>query len=236
MKMLKINNNKSMLNKTMIFVLAFILTLTISGNINILKVSSVQAESLTINSLIKNNDINIFKDNKSMQEAFNRANNNLPLDIKEQLYDNHYSFRLTNNYIYRDGKEIKAQGICNYDKKMITVVHYSKPKNYKTNCILVTESDSIVLLHEIGHSVDTVNYKYTMNKEFINAYLNENDKLFNTKVFHNVDDSYLDYYRSQSQEYFAESFAVYFNSQESRNILKTHAPKTYTFIKNNIDK
>jgi PhoPQ-activated pathogenicity-related protein len=33
-----------------------------------------------------------------------------------------------------------------------------------------------------------------------------------------------------SDEYFAECFALYFNSSESKEMLKAHAPMTYKYI------
>jgi hypothetical protein len=146
------------------------------------------------------------------------------------LYDKGYSIKLQKDLIHLKGnKTDTAQGLNDFNNKRITIVHYVLPKNFKTNNLLLTEGDSITLLHEIGHTVDD-NLIYSGSANFIKAFVQENRKLFNTDIFKNVSAGYLNYYAMYSDEYFAECFALYFNSSESKEILKTYAPMTYKYI------
>lgn len=230
----KINRIIPILKKSIVFLLAFILVLTLISNISFHKVSSVQAESLKINNIVTSDSMDI-SNIKTMQIALNKANN-LPDSIKYQLYNQGYTIKLQKDLIYLHGNKTDvAQGINDFDNKRITVVHFILGKNFKTDDILLNDNDSITLLHEISHTVDE-NVKYSSSAGFVKVFEQENRKLFNTNIFHNVSNSYMNYYAMYSDEYFAETCALYFNSNESRNILKTHAPMTYQFIKENIDR
>lgn len=76
------------------------------------------------------------------------------------------------------------------------------------------------LLHEIGHMIDYIlgnnSFKSSTN-EFNEIYLEEKDTLFTDK-----------YAKSSTYEYFAESFAMYYNDNYK---LRVKAPKTYNYIK-----
>jgi hypothetical protein len=233
-----INRNKiniiTILKKSIVFLLAFIIVLILISNISFHKVSSVQAESFRVNNLITNDSMNI-NNIKSIQEAINKANS-LPDSVKYKLYNEGYTIKLQKDLIHLKGNKTDvAQGINDFSNKRITVVHFVLDKNFKTDDVLLNDNDSITLLHEISHTIDE-NVKYSSSAGFVKIFEQENRELFNTNIFHNVSNSYMNYYAMYSDEYFAETCALYFNSKESRNILKAHAPLTYQFIKENIDK
>lgn len=208
------------LKKISIFFIIFLILVS-NGNIT----SSVQAENLKINNLVTASSIN----NKSIEMAIEKANR-LPDNIKFKLYDKNFTIYFRNDLIKLNAdKTTLAQGLMDPKNKLISVVHYELPEGLKTNDILLTESDSIVLLHEIGHAWDE--HIFSSDDRFIKAFMKEGRKLFNTDVFKDEPDSYLKYYRTYNDEYFAECFALYFNSAESNKILKTHAPLTYNYIR-----
>ncbi|MDF2884520.1 MAG: Anthrax toxin lethal factor, and C-terminal domain [Clostridiaceae bacterium] len=195
---------------------------------NTLIASSVQAETLKISNLITSDSISI-SNIKTMQDALNKANN-LPQNIKYKLYDKGYTIKLQKDLIHLKGNKTNlAQGLNDPEQKRITIVHSQLPKNFKTDDVLLTQGDSITLLHEIGHTVDD-NLIYSGSADFVKAFIQENRKLFNTDVFKNVSGAYLNYYAMYSDEYFTECFALYFNSKESKEILKIRAPMTYKYI------
>ncbi|MCA1030389.1 toxin [Bacillus timonensis] len=73
-------------------------------------------------------------------------------------------------------------------------------------------------LHELGHSVDNqIFHKITENFDYKEIWKNEAGKLFPNKP----------YFLNYPEEYFAETFAMFYYSYESRLQLKTLAPKTY---------
>lgn len=85
-----------------------------------------------------------------------------------------------------------------------------------------THHDCINLeLHEIGHSVDYKVLNYISHQElFENIFQEEAALMFTNPYFFKYPD-----------EYFAESFAYYYFSEETRQQLKEKAPKTYEFMK-----
>lgn len=86
----------------------------------------------------------------------------------------------------------------------------------------------VVLYHEIGHMID---FKYknfivlSNTREFKEIYEEEKDNF-------KVDHSNPEYFRNNRQEYFAQAFSEYLINPER---LKKNCPKTYEFIKYNID-
>ncbi|MCH6269214.1 anthrax toxin lethal factor-related metalloendopeptidase [Neobacillus citreus] len=77
-------------------------------------------------------------------------------------------------------------------------------------------------LHEMAHSIDHIILSnVSQTKEFKTLMENEHEKLFPGK-------SYFEY----PEEYFAESFSMYFLNSESKAQLKWKAPETYYFFKN----
>lgn len=88
--------------------------------------------------------------------------------------------------------------------------------------------DSVNLeLHELAHTVDS----YIAGK-YIPEYISSSDEfieIWQTEVFDFLPDEYfINYY----EEYFAESFAMYYLNKDSRSLLETYAPKTFEFIAN----
>lgn len=77
-------------------------------------------------------------------------------------------------------------------------------------------------LHELAHSIDQKVYqKLRYNPNFIDIWKLESSQLFPNSV----------YEQTFQEEYFAESFALFYLNEDSNRELKTKAPKTYEFIK-----
>ncbi|MBS4194430.1 anthrax toxin lethal factor-related metalloendopeptidase [Lederbergia citri] len=73
--------------------------------------------------------------------------------------------------------------------------------------------------HELAHTLYHLVYN-DKKSEFKNIWANEAKLLFpNNSYFLNYD-----------EEYFAEGFAYYFSSEDTRNIMKKYAPKTFNFF------
>lgn len=76
-------------------------------------------------------------------------------------------------------------------------------------------------LHELAHSVDRYVYnEIRYNPSFIKIWKEERGNLFPGKS----------YFINLPEEYFAETFAMYFLGQETNKELKTKAPRTYKFF------
>lgn len=108
-------------------------------------------------------------------------------------------------------------GITNYLDKLIIV------KND-----ISMEECNITLYHEIAHALDgyvgkngNTFFRYSESSDFIKIYNKENGEAF--KELDNRD-----YYNSNIQEYFAQSFAYYIVKP---NELKEDCPKTYQYMK-----
>ncbi|NQD65560.1 toxin [Bacillus haikouensis] len=83
--------------------------------------------------------------------------------------------------------------------------------------------DSINLeLHELAHSIDRyiVNEPYS-EMAFMQVWKREAPLLFPGRSY------FIDY----QEEYYAETFAMYYFSSDSRNLLKRKAPSTYQYFK-----
>lgn len=77
-------------------------------------------------------------------------------------------------------------------------------------------------LHELAHSIDRlIYYKISNNLLFKTIWKQERAQLFPGQ----------DYFLTYPEEYFAETFAMFFLGAESQNLLKEKAPKTYELIK-----
>lgn len=84
-----------------------------------------------------------------------------------------------------------------------------------------------ILLHEFGHSVDVMLfYWYSHSDEFLAIWEEEKELLFPGQSY------YLDY----PEEYFAESFAYYYQGDFTRNQLLENAPKTYEIMEGLVDR
>ncbi|MCH1626380.1 anthrax toxin lethal factor-related metalloendopeptidase [Ferdinandcohnia quinoae] len=76
-------------------------------------------------------------------------------------------------------------------------------------------------LHELGHSVDNFVYDSIRNDQiFLKIWRKEVTKLFPGET----------YFLQYPEEYFAETFALYYLSAETRNQLKKSAPLTYSLF------
>lgn len=83
--------------------------------------------------------------------------------------------------------------------------------------------DSVNLeLHELAHSMDryVINGPYS-EMAFMQVWKKEAPLLFPDQSY------FIDY----QEEYFAETFALYYYSSDSRNLLKRKAPSTYQYFK-----
>lgn len=77
-----------------------------------------------------------------------------------------------------------------------------------------------IVLHEFGHSIDLVLLLgLSYQEEFLGIHVAEKELVF-------PGDDYMDY----PEEYFAESFAYYYDSDSSNSYLLEHAPQTHAFI------
>lgn len=76
-------------------------------------------------------------------------------------------------------------------------------------------------LHELAHSIDSkVLEHYSKSKIYIQIWNKEKLKLF----------PYKNYFLQYSEEYFAETFAMYYMGGENKEKLKKTAPLTYKYI------
>nr|WP_263326015.1 toxin [Neobacillus sp. Marseille-Q6967] len=77
-------------------------------------------------------------------------------------------------------------------------------------------------LHEIAHSIDSLVFdNISQQKEFQLIWEEERGKLFPGNA----------YFILHSEEYFAETFAMYYLNDETKEQLKNYAPKTFVFLK-----
>ncbi len=77
-------------------------------------------------------------------------------------------------------------------------------------------------LHELAHSIDRLVYdEISSNLSFQSIWKQERAQLFSGQG----------YFLSYPEEYFAETFAMFFLGPESRKLLYEKAPKTYELIK-----
>ena len=76
-------------------------------------------------------------------------------------------------------------------------------------------------LHELAHTIDKMVYgEIHDNKVFLSAWEKEVISLFPGQA----------YFHSYPEEYFAETFAMYYLNPEEKELLKRKAPLTYIFI------
>lgn len=76
-------------------------------------------------------------------------------------------------------------------------------------------------LHELGHTVDYYVYHSIRNdKNFLKTWQREVESLFPQQT----------YFIKYPEEYFAETFAYYYLSDETRSLLKSYAPHTYSIM------
>lgn len=167
------------------------------------KINTINVQNLLTKDSINNTSFNI------------DVVNILPKNVLKNLYAKGYRIKLQYN------KSPKQQGLTDINNKLI-IVNYYKPVKDAID-ILFKYPNDFCLLHEIGHAYnDGKNIKSIRNEE--------SHKLFNGKNFPISSDNWLDYFRGNDSEYYAECFALYSFNKESQNILKVNAPKTYKYI------
>jgi hypothetical protein len=77
-------------------------------------------------------------------------------------------------------------------------------------------------LHELAHSVDRYVFdELRSSDDFLRIWKDEKESLFPNRT----------YFLTYPEEYFAESFAMYYLNEETRTELKEKAPETYQFVK-----
>ena len=115
-------------------------------------------------------------------------------------------------------EEDTSQGWCKYNLNENTIYVEDSMDNREVGRILY---------HELGHSFDklrkgdNIYTLYSLNDDFVEIYEKEKDVLF---------DENNSYYKSTSVEYFAETFSMFFYSEETREELKEKAIETYVYI------
>ncbi|XXM74257.1 anthrax toxin lethal factor-related metalloendopeptidase [Lysinibacillus sphaericus] len=116
-------------------------------------------------------------------------------------------------YTNKDTTWDDVPGIGGSKLVLVKIGHSEKGKGH----------DSVNLeLHELAHSID----RYVINDlyddmAFTQIWKKEAPLLFPDQSY------FIDY----QEEYFAETFALYFFSKDSRNLLKRKAPSTYRYFK-----
>lgn len=108
-------------------------------------------------------------------------------------------------------------------------VKYDNNHNYAgtfsvaKHAIIMRTDNKMHLLHEMGHFVSEINNAAGTSREFNSIYKTEKNKYRGSQKT---------YITSTSEEYFAQSFAEYTVSPKA---LKKSRPKTYKYIKANIE-
>lgn len=105
------------------------------------------------------------------------------------------------------------------------------------------DSFDTITIHEIGHAYDYLynilnnseEYTISSTTRFYTAWKDEAKQLFSNKNM-SKNNEYNNYYAESQYEYFAQSFAYYFTSEETRKFLEEKAPDSYRFMKNEVDK
>lgn len=75
-------------------------------------------------------------------------------------------------------------------------------------------------LHELGHSVDRIIFGIRRDPDFLSLWKREREKLFPGNA----------YFCQYPEEYFAETFAMYHYSKETRLRIERMAPRTAKYI------
>jgi len=86
-----------------------------------------------------------------------------------------------------------------------------------------TEGTINLELHETGHMVDCAFSNVSKSASFLELWKIEVLKVFS-------DTCIFDYVNEYSEEYFAETFAIYFYDYKGKEYLKEHAPLTYELL------
>lgn len=115
---------------------------------------------------------------------------------------------------YKSGKTWDdVPGMCGGKTVFVKIGHSERGKGH----------GSVNLeLHEIAHSIDRFVYgRLRESRDFLELWKEERVRLFPEN----------NYFQKYPEEYFAETFAMFYYSQASRTKLKSFAPKTYQYIR-----
>lgn len=82
-------------------------------------------------------------------------------------------------------------------------------------------------LHEIGHAIDASLLKISTTEEFLNIFSKEAHAIFQSPNE--------TYYSSSPQEYFAQTFCMYYYDSYNRKKLKRSAPETYKILQKSLN-
>ncbi|WP_130808265.1 anthrax toxin lethal factor-related metalloendopeptidase [Senegalia massiliensis] len=180
---------------------------------------------------------NSYMDNKDVKQT-KKIVMNLPDNILSKLIDNEVKINI--NDVYHED----SIGTFYHSDGFIHVTY--KPSDKRSKFIFDRYSTELNTLHEIGHAFD---YSFSenghsgdihsYNYEFNEIYSIEKDNFFNKNTFGIPDKNddhnhYINYHKKDMNEYFVESFAYYFASEETNKLLYEKAPKTYRYIEKTI--
>ncbi len=210
----------------------------------------------TVKAKLRNNEYKtvavsrIIVDNELLEEYEVRKSiykvQTLPSKVLERLLEG----KVTIEYIHEDitdlpeferlkeyeSDNLKVFGAFKYpkivvDSQALDYIQFAKIDTFST-----------IVLHEIGHSYDYLfdkndesnKFDLSNKKEFEDIWKEEGARLFNTRVT-GMTKEQNQYYINYQYEFFAESFAFYFDSEESKRTLLEYAPRTYNFIDKHVN-
>lgn len=141
-------------------------------------------------------------------EMTKNAFQDLPQGLQQKFINEKWKIRISNEKLIKNS----TYGLCSsFDRKIF--IRSSSPDLQKT------------IWHEFGHYLDLKEFLVSHRKPFKTIYNNE--KMFLRSLYESNDE--FEYGTSNSEEYFAEIFALYMNNQET---LKNHVFKSFEFMQN----
>lgn len=197
-------------------------------NKKISKQVNLKDQSVSINSIIVLPKEKYNKDEASkMMDRLSK----IPSSIIYKLYDSDVKIKLVNGPITNEPEYANLKGVTPRGWEGTNKTWDDVPgAGGKTVVIRIGYSErgkghsSINLeLHEAGHAVDQYAFNnISQDDNFKKIWKNEVDKLFPQNA----------YFENYSEEYFAETFAMFYIDKANNEKLKNEAPLTYEFIKN----
>jgi hypothetical protein len=176
---------------------------------------------------------NVYSDQEDVKDIIKKTHS-LPVKFQKILINNgikinYVTWKINEIEEYQESWDFDLSGIFDGSKSRILLTYEGK-----TNHDLIGQHNLYInTFHEIGHAID---YDYLLNRsafsysstpEFHAIFLEEAANLFK----HIDIENYGDFYTTYRNEYFAESFAFYYASDETNDFLKKYAPKTYGYLK-----
>lgn len=195
--------------------------------------NSALYQSLTLNYSKSLNDIIVLpKGSFDQQEAANIINriNSLPPSLLQKLNDKGITVKLFIGKLTDNptASALSGQIPRGYQSKTtwddVPGIGGSKVVLVKIGCSEKGKGHGSINLelHELAHSIDRYVYDdISQKQEFHDIWEKEHGQLF-------PGNSYFNY----PEEYFAETFAMYFLNADTKNELKIKAPNTYKFFEN----